>query len=138
MNGEFLFGSWFQHVLAVEEFISEHPELPVCVIQFEELKERPAEVIQELCRFLQVPDDKAEDIADATRFQNMKKEVLRGGVGALTREYLKDEQQGFIRKGSTGDWKRHFTVGQNERFDQMFHSKMAGSKLAQQLEKYLK
>ncbi|XP_005100074.1 sulfotransferase 1C2-like [Aplysia californica] len=138
MNGEFLWGSWFEHVLAFEEFISERPEFSVCVIQFEELKERPAEVIQELCRFLKVPEDKAEEIADATRFENMKKNVMKGGVGDFTRELLKDEEHGFIRKGNTGDWKGHFTVEQNERFDELFKAKMAGSKLGQKVEKYIK
>ncbi|XP_005103703.3 sulfotransferase 1C2-like [Aplysia californica] len=133
MSGEFVWGSWFQHVLAVEQFITEHPEFPVYVIQFEKLKERPAEVIQEFCRFLNVPEDKAKEIADATKFQNMKKEVLKGDGGVLMKQMFKDEHHGYLRKGNMGDWKEYFTVEQNKRFEQMFQDKMRSSKLAEKI-----
>ncbi|XP_035826652.1 sulfotransferase family cytosolic 1B member 1 isoform X2 [Aplysia californica] len=72
LAGEYLWGSWFEHVLAWEKFMSDNPEVPVFVAQYEKLKEQPADVIRDLCRFLGQPDTLAEQIATATSFDNMK------------------------------------------------------------------
>lgn len=40
----------------------------------------------------------------------------------------------FLPPGISGDWKNHFTVAQNERFDQHYQEHMAGSDLHFQME----
>lgn len=40
----------------------------------------------------------------------------------------------FLFPGISGDWKNHFTVAQNERFDQHYQEHMAGSDLHFQME----
>ncbi|XP_005111033.1 sulfotransferase 1A1 [Aplysia californica] len=135
LAGEYLWGSWFDHVLAWEKFMSDNPEVPVFVAQYEKLKEQPADVIRDLCRFLGQPDTLAEQIATATSFDNMK---------AGTEEKAKTGPEKFIGedahvvvRGLVKSWKTRFTVEQSERFNKAFEEKMAGSELGDRLRKYI-
>ncbi|XP_005102281.1 sulfotransferase 1A1 [Aplysia californica] len=135
LAGEYLWGSWFEHVLAWEKFMSDNPEVPVFVAQYEKLKEQPADVIRDLCRFLGQPDTLAEQIATATSFDNMK---------AGTEEKSKILSDRFLSGhldiavvGLIKSWKGRFTVEQSERFNKAFEEKLAGSEFGNRLRKYI-
>ncbi|XP_035826651.1 sulfotransferase 1A2 isoform X1 [Aplysia californica] len=135
LAGEYLWGSWFEHVLAWEKFMSDNPEVPVFVAQYEKLKEQPADVIRDLCRFLGQPDTLAEQIATATSFDNMKAGTQKKSKDVF--ETFFREHVGIAGKGLVKSWKTKFTVDQSERFNRAFEEKMARSELGNSLRKYI-
>ena len=42
---------------------------------------------------------------------------------------VKPDAQPFLRKGTVGDWKNHFTPEQNAKFDAIYAEKMKDSEL---------
>ncbi|XP_005104788.1 sulfotransferase 1C4 [Aplysia californica] len=137
MAGEFLWSSYFDFVLKTEAFIAAHPELPVHLLQYEELKAEPVRVIRELCRFLGRDESVAEAIEEATRFDSMKSVLKQGKVGQLEKAILKENTDVVLYKGTSGGWKDYFSPSQNERFHRCFKEKLAGSKLGEMLGKNL-
>jgi len=132
--GEFTYGSWFDHVLAVEKFMTDNPGTPVHVHLYEDMIEDPLATVQKLCKFLDTPDDLAEKIAEVTDFNYMKKNSNKDQ--AITEKYLK-EGAAFMRKGTTLDWKNNFTVAENDTFNKVFEEKMSESKLGDLVRPYI-
>jgi len=126
-SGQFTYGSWFDHVLAVEKFQTDHPDIPVHVHLYEDMVTDPLTTITKLCKFLETPEDIAPKIAQVTSFDYMKTHCSKDAE--MGDRYLK-KGAAFMRKGGTQDWKNIFTVAQSETFDRIFEEKMAGSKLA--------
>ncbi|CAC5362818.1 SULT1 [Mytilus coruscus] len=78
--------------------------------------------IKRLSDFLgiQCTDSTLEDIANATSFRNMQQHKLDSSKEI--------DGKGFIyRKGEIGNWKNHFTVAQNERFDEQYTERFKDS-----------
>lgn len=48
---------------------------------------------------------------------------------SIPAEFMNQSISPFIRKGVVGDWKNHFTVAQNERFDDDYRKNMADTTL---------
>lgn len=137
LRGEFFWGYWFDHVRSVEEYMNEHPECEVFILSYEKMKETPAEAIRDLCIFLGKPDVLAEDIARATEFANMKTELMNGKMKLIKQMACQPDKDYIFRKGEIGDWKNWIAADQNEAFDQLFKEKMANSKLAHFVRKYI-
>ncbi|KAF1387515.1 hypothetical protein PFLUV_G00079760 [Perca fluviatilis] len=57
------------------------------------------------------------------------KKIPQANYEQVSGELLSHQQGAFMRKGTIGDWKNHFTVAQNERFDELFHREMADTPL---------
>ena len=129
-------GSWFDHLLDADKFIQENPQSKVHIVQFEKLKEDPVNSIKALCHFLGQPDEVAEQLAEETSFAKMKAAKEKAFGDTKDRLFV-DNAPGTMVKGSVGSWREHFTVDQSERFDRVFAEKMAGSKLAECVKKYI-
>lgn len=119
------YGSWFDYTLGWETVMKEHPELPVHVMSYEDMKEDSVREIRKLSEFLGLKTDPGlmEAIADKCEFSNMKKEK----DPLENKSEWKGGQPGMYRKGQVGDWKNWFTVAQSERFDSVFNERMKGS-----------
>ncbi|XP_013417154.1 sulfotransferase 1A2 [Lingula anatina] len=93
---------------------------------FEDLVENPVPQIKRIAEHIGFPKDQDtyEQIAKATSFkavrQNKRVKGLNLQYNTPTSQPWKDGSPGIYRKGKVGDWKNHFTVAQNERFDALY------------------
>ncbi|KAJ8317803.1 hypothetical protein KUTeg_004645, partial [Tegillarca granosa] len=125
LNGNIDFGSWFEYTLDWETTIKEHPELPIHVMYFENLKQNGIEEIQRLADFLGVNANKKliTAIEEMCQFSTMKKDKDQMELLEISR----DKKPLFYRKGEIGDWKNWFTVAQSEKFDEVMKEKTKAS-----------
>uniref|UniRef100_A0A8C3SXV5 Sulfotransferase n=1 Tax=Chelydra serpentina TaxID=8475 RepID=A0A8C3SXV5_CHESE len=132
MAGQVLWGCWYDHVKGWWEAKENH-----CILYlfYEDLKEDPKHEIQKVLQFLE---------------KDLENEVLDKIIHHTTFEIMKDNRMAnytfqppavmdhsispFMRKGTVGDWKNHFTMAQNEKFDEDYRQKMARTNLAFRME----
>uniref|UniRef100_A0A3B4AF00 Sulfotransferase n=1 Tax=Periophthalmus magnuspinnatus TaxID=409849 RepID=A0A3B4AF00_9GOBI len=69
--------------------------------------------------------EELDKIKVTTMFDNMKQNKMI----SITSKMMDEEVSPFLRKGKVGDWKNHFTVAQNEQFDEDYKQKMKDSPL---------
>ncbi|XP_070400696.1 cytosolic sulfotransferase 1-like [Nothobranchius furzeri] len=79
--------------------------------------------IDRLCSFLNLcASAKQKDkIRTDVKFDNMKQNKMANQSAIRT---MNHEISPFLRKAKVGDWKNHFTVSQNEQFDEDYKTKM--------------
>ncbi|XP_067448702.1 cytosolic sulfotransferase 3-like isoform X1 [Thunnus thynnus] len=121
MEGKMVFGSWYDHVNGWWKKKQTYPNLHY--IFYEDLIEDTGREIDKLCCFLGLSPsaEEKERIRGEVQFDNMKKNNM---VNHSTYRGMDFKISSFIRKGKVGDWKNHFTVAQNEEFDEDYMKKM--------------
>lgn len=126
IQGKTDYGSWFDYTLEMERFMESHPDYPIHVIYYEDMKEDSNTEITKLAGFLgtEVSDELIRNIDSLCQFDAMKKEK---NVTEDVTEW-RDNNPGMYRKGQVGDWKNWFTVAQSDMFDSIYQQKMAKSK----------
>ncbi|XP_023812455.1 cytosolic sulfotransferase 1 isoform X2 [Oryzias latipes] len=72
-------------------------------------------------RFLDGKTEEVERLSSSVQFDNMKKDKMANYSTAPVMDF---KISPFMRKGKVGDWKNHFTVAQNEAFDEDYKKKM--------------
>ncbi|EPS25151.1 hypothetical protein PDE_00082 [Penicillium oxalicum 114-2] len=114
-------GDWFDHVLSWWE---QRDAKNVLFLKYEDLLTDPKSKIREISQFLGLDHDDAalEIITKKASFGLMKKSKFTG-MGDIK------EAGDFYREGRIGSWKDQFTVAQNDAFDKLYRSRMAGSGL---------
>ncbi|CAG6021618.1 unnamed protein product [Menidia menidia] len=121
LEGKVVFGSWYDHVNGWWKKKQTHSNLHYMF--YEDLIEDTGREIDKLCSFLGLSPS-AEEKTNVTRgvqFDNMKKDKM---ANYSTLQVLDFKVSPFLRKGKVGDWKNHFTVSQNEAFDEDYKKKM--------------
>ncbi|XP_055863260.1 sulfotransferase 1A1-like [Biomphalaria glabrata] len=118
-------GSPFRYLREWEDAILRHPELPIFVGCYEDMKENPLSELKRLARFLghDYSDDFLRQVMHMTTFESMKE---RKGPASFQDD---NGRPIMYRKGQVGDWVNYFTYEQNKWFDKVIRQAMKGSRL---------
>ncbi|KAK2851589.1 hypothetical protein Q5P01_007865 [Channa striata] len=121
MEGKMVFGSWYDHVNGWWKKKQTYSNLHYMF--FEDMVEDTEHEINKLCSFLGLSHSVEEKrhISGGVQFENMKKNKM---ANYSTHPVMDFKISSFMRKGKVGDWKNHFTVAQNEEFDEDYKKKM--------------
>ncbi|KAJ0041561.1 hypothetical protein NL108_012994 [Boleophthalmus pectinirostris] len=123
LDGQLVFGSWYDHVNGWWQKKKTYSKLHYMF--FEDLVENTEQEINKLCSFLglSVSQEIKQYITGQVQFDNMKKNSM-ANYSTLSGTVMDFKTSPFMRKGKVGDWKNHFTVAQNEKFDEDYKQKM--------------
>ncbi|XP_076859292.1 cytosolic sulfotransferase 2-like [Brachyhypopomus gauderio] len=125
-DGKMVYGSWYDHVRGWWEKKQTHSRIHYMF--YEDLVENTGREIKRLSSFLglSTSEDEKAKIREAVHFDVMKDNPLTNFADDVT---LDAPVPQFMRKGKVGDWKNHFTVAQNEQFDEHYKQKMKNTTL---------
>ncbi|KAL3974638.1 trace amine associated receptor [Sarotherodon galilaeus] len=121
MEGKRAFGSWYDHVNSWWEKKETYSNL--YYMFYEDLIEDCGREIDRLCSFLGLSPsvEEKERVRASVTFDSMKQNKMTNYSDVKT---MNHKVSPFMRKGKVGDWKNHFTVAQNEKFDEDYKQKM--------------
>ncbi|XP_038626066.1 sulfotransferase 1C1-like [Tachyglossus aculeatus] len=127
MTGRVLWGSWYEHVKGWWKAKDKHR---ILYLFYEDMKEDPKRELQKLLQFMEkdLPEETVDKIIYHTSFDVMKNNPM-ANYTTMPLSVMDHSISPFMRKGMPGDWKNHFTVRQNERFDEDYKRKMADTSL---------
>ncbi|NXY74252.1 ST1B1 Sulfotransferase, partial [Glareola pratincola] len=128
MAGRVAYGSWYNHVKDYWERRKDHP---ILYLFYEDLKEDLRREIAKVAQFLgqELPEATLDTITRHTSFEAMRDNPTTN-YSMVPSHFMDHGISPFMRKGTTGDWKNHFTVAQSERFDQDYAQKMSDTDLS--------
>lgn len=124
LDGKVVGSRWFDHIRGWYEH---RHDFSILFMMYEEMKKDLRSSVLKISHFLQkdLSEEDLETVVEKATFQNMKSDPKANYDEILKHELGKRTEEGaFLRKGTVGDWKHHFTVDQNERFDKIFQRKM--------------
>ncbi|XP_036434860.1 cytosolic sulfotransferase 3-like isoform X1 [Colossoma macropomum] len=121
MDGKMVFGPWYDHVCGYWEKKQTYSNIHYMF--FEDMVEDTGREVERLCSFLglSTPIEERERITKGTHFDAMKQNNMTNYSSIPVMDF---KISPFMRKGKVGDWKNHFTVAQNEQFDEHYKQKM--------------
>uniref|UniRef100_UPI0037E822EA cytosolic sulfotransferase 3-like n=1 Tax=Semicossyphus pulcher TaxID=241346 RepID=UPI0037E822EA len=120
-EGKMAFGSWYDHVGNWWKKKKTYSNLHYMF--YEDLTEDTGREIDKLCSFLGLSPsvEEKQRVMGGVQFDNMKKNSM---ANYSTLPVMDFKISPFMRKGKVGDWKDHFTVAQNEEFDEHYRKMM--------------
>ncbi|XP_056400062.1 sulfotransferase 2B1-like [Hyla sarda] len=122
LQGNVLYSSWFDHV---KGWMQIKDNSNFFFITYEELHGDLRNSVIKICDFLEKNlDDSQIDLVVKHSSFNAMKENKMSNYTLIPQDFMDQTKGSFLRKGVTGDWKNHFTVAQNEYFDEVYAEKM--------------
>ncbi|XP_029792926.1 sulfotransferase 1C4 isoform X1 [Suricata suricatta] len=127
LAGKVCWGSWHDHV---KGWWKAKDQYRILYLFYEDLKKNPKHEIQKLAEFIgkNLDYEVLDKILHHSSFDVMKQNPM-ANYTTIPTEIMNHSISPFMRKGTVGDWKNHFTVAQNERFDEDYKKKMADTSL---------
>uniref|UniRef100_A0A2K5C0L6 Sulfotransferase n=1 Tax=Aotus nancymaae TaxID=37293 RepID=A0A2K5C0L6_AOTNA len=127
INGKVVWGSWFDHVKGWWEMKDRYQ---ILFLFYEDIKRDPKHEIQKVMKFMgkNLDETVLDKIVQETSFEKMKENPMTNR-STVSKSIMDQSISPFMRKGTVGDWKNHFTVAQNERFDEIYRKKMEGTSI---------
>ncbi|XP_072251101.1 amine sulfotransferase-like [Leuresthes tenuis] len=122
LRGEVFGSSWFEHI---KTWYSHKDEMNMLFITYEEMIQDLQSAVERISLFLskELTNEQLTNVVKHSTFSNMKK-IPQASYEQVPGDLLSHHLGRFMRKGTIGDWKNHFTVAQNERFDEVFLREM--------------
>jgi len=119
MEGETLYGPWFEHVT---DWIHHTQEKNILFLHYEQMLAKPIEAIFQLAKFagIELSQERAEYINSKSSFESMKNDDV---VNYSWFDRHKTEAP-FMRKGIAGDWVNYFTQEQDLFFMNIYQQKL--------------
>ncbi|XP_030853866.1 sulfotransferase 1C4-like [Strongylocentrotus purpuratus] len=130
MNYTMNWGCWPKHVRQFWE-LRDHEN--VTFVFYEDLKKEPAKNIQKIASGIGHPlsDETLQRVVELSHIESQRKRFQK--MAESGQENLVSNASGmytFLNKGIVGRWKNHFTVAQNEAFDEWYQNIMADTDLS--------
>uniref|UniRef100_A0AAY4AJW5 Sulfotransferase n=1 Tax=Denticeps clupeoides TaxID=299321 RepID=A0AAY4AJW5_9TELE len=122
MDGQVFGSSWFEHIKA---YHTHRDEMNFLYITYEEMIQDLRSVVKRICAFLEkdLTDLEIDNVVEHSRFDSMRHNN-KANYRTVSDQIFNHKKGTFLRKGSVGDWKNHFTVAQSEHFDKVFKEEM--------------
>ena len=129
MNGEVIYGSWFDHVL---EWWKHKDDPNVLFLKYEDIRKDHSGAVRAMAEFIGVDlkPDVVDKIVKESTFDRMKANPNTNFSFVPPTMFAIKEINPFVRKGIVGDWKNHFTAEQSAMFDAVYQQKMNGTGLS--------
>lgn len=117
-----MFGSWFDHI---KDWLSYEHKDRIFYVSYEEMITDLKDAVRRVAKFLDISlgEEVLQQITDRCVFKNMKKNNM-SNYSLVPKEFLNQEETGFLRKGIAGDWNNFMTVSEAEHFDAVYKEKM--------------
>ncbi|XP_004614063.2 amine sulfotransferase-like [Sorex araneus] len=123
LDGKVIGSIWFDHI---KDWYEHRHKFNILFVSYEEMKKDLKTSVQKICNFLgkELSEDDLDAVVRQATFDNMKSDPRANCENIIKNEVGTKSEGHFLRKGTIGDWKNHFTVAQSERFDMIFQRKM--------------
>ncbi|XP_018612588.1 amine sulfotransferase-like [Scleropages formosus] len=122
LEGRVFCGRWFDHI---KTWYSHKDEMNFLYLTYEEMIQDLRAAVERISMFMgkELINAELDSVAEHSTFDEMSKNPY-ANYRNVSDELLHQNKGAFMRKGTIGDWKNHFTREQNERFDHVFREEM--------------